>query len=99
MNLGFLPSRKASKVDVQINDVLDAMTKETPQSEKYPKMVVYLERLYDVKAKARRTPISWDTIALIGANLLGIVIIVAYEQKHVFTSKAQSQLIRPERQR
>jgi hypothetical protein len=32
---------------------------------------------------------------MILGNLMGILVIVAYEQKHVMTSKGFSQLIRP----
>jgi len=45
--------------------------------------------------KEHREPISRDTIALIAGNLMGILLIVAYEQKHVITSKGFGQVIRP----
>ena len=37
---------------------------------------------------AKRKPVSTDTLVLAGANLLGIIAIVAYEQKHIWGSKA-----------
>lgn len=68
-----------------------------PTDDKYPKMVAYLDRLYEMKTKSRRIRVSPDTIALIVGNLLGIVVIVAYEQKHVLTSKALNRTVQPER--
>lgn len=70
-----------------------------PTDPSYAKMVVFLDRLHEIKAKTSRVRVSPDTIALIAGNLLGILLIIMYEQKHVMTSKAQSMLIRPERQK
>lgn len=48
----------------------------------------------DVESKKdeidRRRKISPDTLALIGANLAGIVVIIGYERMNVITSKALS---------
>jgi hypothetical protein len=85
----------ATPVDALIDAVLDEMHREGVNSEEYPKLMSYLERLYEMKAKDRQPPLSRDTLALIGGNLLGILLIVAYEQKHVMTSKGLSQIIRP----
>jgi hypothetical protein len=95
----FFKNRDDHRIDAIIERVEDAMEREDPTGDKYPKLVTYLERLHDIKAKVSRVRVSPDTWALIGGNLLGILFIVMYEQKHVMTSKAQSMLIRPERQR
>lgn len=68
---------------------------QTPvSSEEYSDLMTYLERLEELKAKERREPVSFDTFVIAGANLLGILVIVAYEQKHVMTSKAFTQLFK-----
>lgn len=82
-------------VDRQIETVLDRMSTIGLASEEYKTMMDHLERLYEMKAKARPNRVSRDTIVLVVGNLLGIIVIVAYEQKHVMTSKGLSQLIRP----
>lgn len=82
-------------LDSLIDSVLDEMHASGVNSEEYPKLMAYLERLHKVKAQERRDPVSRDTLALIGGNLLGILMIVAYEQKHVMTSKGFTQIIRP----
>jgi hypothetical protein len=86
---------KATPVDALIDAVLEEMHQVGVQADEYPKLMAYLERLHEVKAKQRRDPVSRDTLALIGGNLLGILLIVAYEQKHVMTSKGFTQIIRP----
>lgn len=63
-----------------------------PNTEAYTKMAKNLGKLYKLRAldkedKYRPSP---DTLALVLANLLGIVIIVGYEQKNVIASKALS---------
>ncbi len=82
-------------VDALIDAVLEEMHRKGVLSDEYPSLMAYLERLNEVKAKERRTPVSRDTVALIAGNLMGILLIVAYEQKHVMTSKGFSQLIHP----
>jgi len=84
-----------TQLDVQIDAVLDEMQRKGVLHEDYPKLMSYLERLHEVKTQQRRDPVSRDTLALIGGNLLGILLIVAYEQKHVMTSKGFTQIIRP----
>jgi hypothetical protein len=54
-------------------------------SEQYDKMLNRLERLVRLKEEKKR--ISPDALVAASANLLGILIIVAYEQKHVVVSK------------
>lgn len=82
-------------LDIQIYAVLDEMQSIKVNSDRYPVMMTYLERLTEIKKKARQDPVSRDTLALIAGNLMGILLIVAYEQKHVMTSKGFSQIIRP----
>lgn len=91
----FFNDEENDPVDDQIDAVLKSMDDEGVASEEYPKLLRHLERLHELKQKEQRKPISFDTIALIAGNLLGIIIIVAYEQKHVMTSKGLNQIIRP----
>ncbi len=93
----FFWNEKATPVDDLIAGVLVEMQQYGPESSEYLKMMSYLERLHALKTKNRRQPMSRDTLAIVIGNLAGILIIVAYEQKHVMTSKGFMQLVRPER--
>lgn len=59
-------------------------------SEEYATMLNRLERLYKLKEKNAPKRVSPDTLIVVGGNLVGILIIVAYEHGHVITSKALS---------
>ena len=89
---------KRTHLDDEINAVVTVMQTLGPDSPQYKEQLAYLERLHKLKAQERRTLVSSDTIAMCATNLLGILIIVAYENKHVITSKGFTQIIRPGRQ-
>ena len=75
-------------LDTLINRVLCEMETCGPDSDEYPKLMAYLERLMKLKADEKPSRVSRDTMAIVMGNLCGILLIVAYEQKHVMTSKA-----------
>jgi hypothetical protein len=79
--------KKESVLDEPITEILDKMKHYGPDNEEYPHLVDNLERLNKLKQKERRFKFSPDTMLIVGGNLLGILIIVAYEQKHVIVSK------------
>ena len=90
-----LTNETETPIDKQIARVLEQMSAIPVGSEDYTALMTILERLQGLRLKERREPISRDTVALIAGNLMGILLIVAYEQKHVITSKGFGQVIRP----
>lgn len=87
---------KPSIYDAPINRVLDEMSLYGPDTEEYPKLVKHLKSLTRMKAATEPTRrISPDTLAVVGGNLLGILIIVMYEQRHVMVSKGMGFILRP----
>ncbi len=95
MRLPLQKSESVKSIDTLIESVLAEMRMMGVDSEEYPRLMTYLERLHELKAKERPQRVSRDTVALIAGNLVGILLIVAYEQEHVMTSKGFAQLIRP----
>lgn len=91
----FFTNEQTTPVDGEIDAVLREMRNVGVNDEKYPSLMTHLERLNEIKAKHRRPSTSRDAWVTAGANLIGILIIVAYEQKHVLTSKGFSHLYRP----
>jgi hypothetical protein len=75
--------------------VLSEMETYGPDSEEYPTMLAYLERLSRVQTEDRPRRVSPDTMATVAGNLCGILVIVAYEQRHVMTSKGLSFVMKP----
>lgn len=90
MLLDFFKKDQSSPLDSLIDALLDEMNDKGVYSSDYPDMLTKLERLYALKAEQRQAPVSRDTIAHVVGSLLGILIIVIYEEKHVMTSKGFS---------
>ena len=87
--------KEQSKLAEPIDDVLACMKETTPDQEEYPQYLSYLERLRKLEEsdKISLRP-SADTIVTVLGNLLVVVVIVAYEQKHVMVSKAKDFILK-----
>jgi len=90
--------RKPSILDEPIEKVLTEMNTYGPDSPEYPKLIDHLDRLTRMKEQSYRRP-SPDAMAIVVGNLLGILVIVAYEQKHVMVSKGLGFVIKPKEPR
>ena len=87
-----MSSRKKTEehLDILIERVVSDMELYGPDSEEYTNLVKHLETLNRMKASKWWTRLSWDTVLIVLGNLLGILVIVAYEERNVITSKALS---------
>ena len=59
-----------------------------PLTSEYEACLGYLERVDALKENKKPSRVSRDTILTVAGHLAGILLIVAYEQKHVMTSQA-----------
>ena len=76
-------------LDLEIETVQGCLALSDPSSERYDKVSTQYVKLLKARAETQpRVRLSPDTIALIAANLAGILIVVGYEHAHVVTSKA-----------
>ena len=83
-------------IEKEIEANLTQMRESGVLAPEYQTLMGNLEKLSDIKTRSQsHNRISLDTLAIIGGNLLGIILIIAYEQKHVITSKGLNHLIRP----
>jgi hypothetical protein len=77
--------------DQAIAQLLHSMNEYGPEEPEYQTKLEQLDKLTKIQGR-QNTPIwkriSPDTAAIVVGNLLGILVIVAYEQKSVMTSKA-----------
>jgi hypothetical protein len=81
-------NEQTSIYDEPINKVLNEMKTYGPDSPEFETQLTYLERLSGMKEKTKSIMrVSPDTVAIVAGNLVGILIIVAYEQAHPMTSK------------
>lgn len=79
----------------QIAKILTEMETYSPDTPEYKNAIKQLERLMKMKAKDSRKQISPDAVLTAASYLVGIFIIVAYEQKHVLVSKALNFIQKP----
>ena len=82
----FEKSEIDAKIDEEIIRLLAALEQDNDKETKeYASMVEQVVKLQELRNKSR---ISLDTVATVGANLLGILVILNHERAHVIASKA-----------
>lgn len=84
---GRTPKVVISRLEDCMMKILDEMDTFGPDSQEYPTMLDHLERVSNLHKSEDKRKATPDNLILVAGNLLGILVIVAYEQKHVMTSK------------
>lgn len=81
-------NKKPNALNEPIDKVLEELRQHDPNSQEFDTNLTNLERLTKLKASTKwKMKVSPDTLVTAGATLLGILIIVGYEQKHAMVSK------------
>lgn len=85
-----------SGLEREIDRLLEQMILFSGEDKEYAEMVDQLSKLYKCKEVDQQVKfsrrISPDTFAVVGGNILGILLIVGHERANVVTSKAMSLL-------
>lgn len=90
MNLKFWEQKK-SIYDEPIERVLEELREQDPTSDEFRSAIAHLNKLTELKASTRwKMKVSPDTLAIVVGNLIGIGIIVMYEERHAMTSKGMN---------
>lgn len=84
---GRTPKVAITQLENLTERILTSMNEYGPESPEYPALLSRLEDVMKLRSSQEPQKTDRNTMALVAGNLLGILIIVAYEQKHVFTSK------------
>jgi len=79
---------KHKSIDDEIDNVLKFIEKYDPDSEEYGAAVHNLKELCEARSKKASRLVEVDTIVVCCTNILGIILILNYEQLSVVTSKA-----------
>lgn len=87
--------REPSPLDKEIENVTAVLDGLQPTTEDYVKILDQLIRLHKLRNEQKSRNVSPDTLILAGTNLLGILMIISYEHKHVITSKALPMIQKP----
>jgi hypothetical protein len=83
------------KLEKPIDRVLDSMDTFGPDAPEYKELLSHLERLTTLQREKKRGRVSSDTMVTVAGNLVGILIIVAYERAHVMSSKGLGFISKP----
>lgn len=90
-----LSANQPSPLNDEINRAMAELGSTQFDSEEYDKQLERVSKLYKIKAEDKPNRVSKDTLALVGANLLGILLIISTEREHVITSRAMGMLAKP----
>lgn len=96
MNLRFWEKKEQTPLEIEIERVYTSMKVYGADSPEYKKLLKYQERLHKLNANERgKKKASPDTKWIVIGNILGILAIIGYESRHVFTSKAAANILKP----
>lgn len=93
--LNVFERKKRSVVNEERDRIYAEMQDVNPGSDEYNTLLDRFERLTILQAARPGSRVSPDTMAIVGANLIGILVIVGYEQGHVIASRALNFLLTP----
>lgn len=82
-------------LESELDRTLRNLRAEMPNTEEYAKTLSLVERLNQMVDKEKPSSVSKDTLLTVGANLLGIILILKHEHANVITTKALGFIMRP----
>ena len=91
----FFQERAPSQLESAMDRAFTELKVHEVNSEEYSKIVDQIISLHKMKEEEKPSPVSKDTLFLIGANLLGIVMIIKHEHVNVITSRAMNLVLKP----
>lgn len=84
-----------SKLELEILRLVRLLPDAHDDQEKYDQITDRMDRLAKIQTTRKSVQVSRDTWALIGANILGIILIMGHEYTHPITTKALNLAIKP----
>lgn len=92
----FAKSQIESKLDKEMNSLLDKLDQLESDSEAYGVVLDRIAKLEKLKSEERLKPPSLDTALVVGANIFGILWLTRFEKKGEFlSSKALGFVMKP----
>jgi hypothetical protein len=96
MDTKFLKTKDQRLLDEEIERLIQRLKNEDPSTKEYAIISDNLRVLCESREKKNPGLIYTDTLLSIGANLIGLILILNFERTGVITSKAMSFLRRRE---
>lgn len=86
--------KEKTMLEKEIEAILLDMKDMDLNSDEYEVALNHLSILHEIKSKEKKWNVSPDTMAVVVANLLGIILILKHEELNVITSKAMNFVIK-----
>lgn len=86
--------KEKTMLEKEIEAILLDMKDMDINSDEYEVALNHLSTLYEINLKEKKWNVSPDTMAVVVANLLGIILILKHEELNVITSKAMNFVIK-----
>ena len=87
--------KKETQVDFAVNKAFRTLNSHEPESPEYAKILDQIVKLHKMQMEETSKFVSKDTLALIGANLAGLLMVIKHENVNVITSRAMGLLLKP----
>jgi len=81
-------------LEQEFERTLTVLSVPQPDSSEFAKILTSAERIHEMMNVRKSSPVSRETLITVGANLLGILLIIKHEDVNVITSKALGFVIR-----
>lgn len=88
-------TQEKTLLDQTIDNALLDLNRHEISSDEYAKILERVIMLSQLRKGEKSSPLSKDTLATVGANLLGILMIIKHEHVNVVTSRAMNLLLKP----
>lgn len=82
-------------VELELDSLFRELKHNAVDSKEYAAILDHIVTLHGLQKDEKSAGVSKETWAIIGANLLGIFMIIKHEHVNVVTSRAMSLLMRP----
>lgn len=88
-------SKPPSFIELALNRAIRELDRHEVGSAEYAKRLDVVSKLHKMKEEEKPSEVSKDTWAVIGANLLGIFMIINAEYARVLSARAMSLVLKP----
>lgn len=82
-------------LEIAIDKALRDLNRHVIGDEDYVRTLDAIVKLHKMKIEEKNSLVKKDTLIIVGANILGLLMIIRHEHVNVITSKAMGLLLRP----
>lgn len=86
--------KEPSALDDELGHLYEELENEEVDTDRYHTLLKRVADIKDIQGKEKNIGVSKDTLLIVGANLVGILLVLNYEKAGVITSKAFGSIIK-----